>query len=389
MGYRTYSCPVRRRCGGCQWLDVPYPLQLKRKQTDLDETLGAFCKIDPIIGMENPLRYRNKSISPFAPGKGGQVQYGLFAEGSHEIVPADSCLVETEQTRAIMATVAQLVRSFKVRPYEEDRKEGLLRHVVIRASRDTREVMVTLVCAGSMFPSQRSFVNALRKRHPEVSTIVLNVNARDTNAVMGSEERVLFGRGWISDTLCGLEFRVSSRSFYQTNPLQTEVLYETAMQMASLSSTQTVIDAYCGIGTIGLVAARRGASQVLGVERNGDAVRDAVANARHNQVENARFVKADAADFMRQEAAENRTADVVFMDPPRAGASAVFLEALAALKPTRIVYISCNPATQARDVALLIEHGYRVERIQPVDMFPHTPHVETVALLTRCNRNGK
>jgi len=383
VGYRTFDCPVKRRCGGCQWLDVPYPLQLKRKQRALDETLGAFHTVDPIIGMDDPRHYRNKSISPFAPGKGGQVLYGLFAQGTHRIISADDCLVETEQARAVMRTVAGLVKSFKIRPYDEDRREGLLRYVAIRTSHTSGEVMVTLVCAGDMLPSQRSFVNALRKRHPEVSTVVLNVNTRDTNAVMGSEERVLFGRGWIEDSLCGLGFRVSSRSFFQTNPLQTEVLYRSAIEMAGLTGEESVVDAYCGIGTIGLIAAHEGAKEVIGIERNADAVRDAQANARHNRIGNATFVHADAGDHLREMAREGAHVDVVLMDPPRAGSTPAFLNAVASVRPRRIVYISCNPETQARDIGLLAGRHYHVDRILPVDMFPHTPHVETVCLMSR------
>lgn len=383
VSYKTYTCPVQRACGGCQWLNVPYPIQLRRKQDELDELLGAFCEVDPILGMDNPLHYRNKVISPLAPGKGGKVCHGLFAQDSHRIVATGACLVEAEDAREVVATVARLAESLHLPAYDEDRKTGLLRHVVVRVSHASGECMVTLVCAGPANQRLRTLARELRKRHPQVSTVVLNTNTRVTNAVLGSKEETLLGPGFIDDTLCGLRFRISSRSFYQTNPLQTQVLYDTAMDMADLSGTQEVLDAYCGIGTIGLVAASRGAAHVLGVERNGDAVADAQGNARRNGIETAEFVKADAGDFMRGLAKQGRKADVVFMDPPRAGASPAFLKALTALAPQRVVYISCNPETQARDISHLVQARYRVRRVQPVDMFPHTPHVETVALLTR------
>ena len=236
---------------------------------------------------------------------------------------------------------------------------------------------------GREFPGSRAFCRELVKRCPGVTTIVQNVNERQTNVILGEREQVLYGPGFILDQLCGLSFRISSQSFYQVNAMQTEVLYRQAVELAHLAGAERVVDAYCGTGTIGLVAAKHGAARVVGVDSVASAIRDARENARHNGVENARFVVGDAGAFMREAAADGEQVDVVLMDPPRAGSSEEFLESLARCAPARVVYISCNPETQARDVRQLERRGYRLRTLQPVDMFPHTDHIETIALLER------
>ena len=266
--------------------------------------------------------------------------------------------------------------------YDERRETGFLRHVLVRRSFSTGELMVVLVAATPRFPLQKPFLKALLERHPEITTVVLNVNDAFTPLVLGKRETVLYGPGYIEDELCGLRFRISPASFYQVNPAQTERLYETAMDFAGLTGRERVLDAYCGTGTIGLVASRRCAS-VAGVELNRDAVRDAIANAKRNGIKNAWFTCADAGRFMAGAAAEGEGCDVVFMDPPRAGASEEFLSALLSLAPPRVVYISCDPGTLARDLAVLKKGPYRAGRIQPVDMFPHTEHIECVVKLSR------
>lgn len=381
MGYRTYNCDVARACGGCQWLNVPYPIQLKRKQEQVAELFGDKIEVEPIVGMDDPLHYRNKAISPIGADRRGHVVSGLFREGTHRIVASSTCLVESELARAIIGTVASLAASFRIQPYDEDRREGVLRYVQVRDSHTTGEVMVTLVVATETFPSQKRFVAELRRRHPEISTVILNVNPRDTNVVLGTRERTLFGGGFITDDLCGCSFRISSRSFFQTNPVQTEKLYSLAMGMAELSNADSVIDAYCGIGTIGIIASR-GAGRVIGVESNADAVGDARANARHNGAGNIEFLCEDATRFLVEVARLDDKPDVVFLDPPRSGSTPAFCKALIGLAPSRVIYISCNPITQVRDIEML-QGAYRLERVVPVDMFPHTPHVETVALLAR------
>jgi 23S rRNA (uracil1939-C5)-methyltransferase len=310
----------------------------------------------------------------------------VYQSGTHRVVPVDSCLLEDETADAIIVTIRSMLRGFKIAAYDEDSGRGVLRHVLVKRGFQSGEVMVVLVSAKPAFPSVRNFVGALLEKHPEITTVILNVNPYATNLVLGPNERVLYGKGYIEDTLCGKVFRISAKSFYQINPVQTEVLYGKAMEFAALQKTETAIDAYCGVGTIGLVASDY-AGQVIGVELNRDAVRDAIANCKRNGVRNARFYCADAGDFMTAMAGDGEQADVLFMDPPRAGSSPEFLRAAVKLAPQRIVYISCNPETQARDLAHLTKSGYKVRAIQPVDMFPHTNHVETVVGLFRRDIN--
>ena len=281
-----------------------------------------------------------------------------------------------------MQSVAGLMKSFKMRAYNEDTGYGFLRHILIRTGYHTGQIMVVLVTASPVFPSKNNFVKALRKLHPEITTIVANVNDRNTSMILGDKQQVLYGKGYIEDILCGKRFRISPKSFYQVNPVQTEILYDKAMEYAELTGKETVIDAYSGIGTIGMVASDR-AKEVISVEVNGDAVRDAIANAKMNKIKNVHFYKADAGEFMVKMAAAGQKADVVFMDPPRAGSDRKFLNSLLRLKPRKVVYISCNPETLKRDLGYLTGNGYRVKKIQPVDMFPMTEGIETVSLLSR------
>jgi len=385
-------CSVSRECGACQHVGEPYDGQLAAKDERVRALFAgsAFAHADvrPILGMDDPFHYRNKVTSPFAPGKRGpnggrEILTGMYAAGTHKLVNTDGCLVENERAQQVVSTIRQLARKHHVEPYDENRHVGFLRHVVVRVGHESDEVLVTLVTNGAEFPSSKAFCRALVKRCPFITTIVQNVNTRQTNVILGEREQRLYGPGFILDTLCGLSFRISSRSFYQVNAVQTTVLYEKAIEFARLDGTSTVIDAYCGTGTIGLVAAKRGAAQVTGVDSVDSAIRDARENARHNGVGNARFVTADAGDFMRQMAAEGERADVVLMDPPRAGSTPEFLDALVHMAPDRVVYISCNPETQVRDLRYLAECGYVTQLVQPVDMFPHTDHIETVAAVVR------
>lgn len=242
--------------------------------------------------------------------------------------------------------------------------------------------MVVLVTASPVFPSKNNFVKALREKHPEITTVVQNINGRGTSAVLGQKEHVLYGKGYIEDVLMGLRFRISARSFYQINPVQTEVLYGKAMELSGISGKERVIDAYCGIGTIGLIAAKN-AKEVIGIELNKDAVRDAIGNAKGNQISNARFFAGDAGEFMVDMAEQGEKADVVFMDPPRSGSTEVFLGSVVKLGPKKVVYISCNPATQLRDVKYLLKNGYQLKGAWPVDMFPMTDEIENICLLEK------
>lgn len=375
-------CPLYRKCGGCQLQNMSYPRQLQWKQSAVERLLGKFHPVEPIIGMADPYHYRNKVQAAFALDRHKKIVSGVYQASTHHVVPVESCMTEDETADRIMGTIRRLMVPFRIEPYDEVTGRGLLRHVLVKRGFATGEIMVVLVTVSPILPAKNNLVNALRKAHPEIKTVILNINNRHTSMILGETEKVLYGPGFIEDRLCGLTFRISAKSFYQINPAQTEVLYGKAIEFAALTGTETVIDAYCGIGTIGLTASRR-AKNVIGVEVNRDAVKDAIVNARLNRVKNAYFYTADAGEFMKGMAANHETADVVLMDPPRAGSDEKFLSSLVTLAPEKVVYISCNPETQERDLLFLTAHGYGVEKIQPVDMFPHTNHVETVCLLSR------
>lgn len=376
------ECPNFKKCGGCQYLDIPYEEQLKKKQKEVTALLKPFCPVHPVMGMEEPYHYRNKVHAVMARDRKGRIISGVYKEGTHIVLPVETCLIEDEKADEIIGTIRRLLPSFKMKVYDEDTGYGFLRHVLVRTARGTGEIMVVLVTASPVFPSKNNFVKALRNAHPEITTVVQNLNSRGTSMVLGEKEHVLYGPGFIVDRLCGLKFRISSRSFYQVNPVQTEVLYGKAVEAAGLTGHETVIDAYCGIGTIGLVAAGH-AKEVIGVELNQDAVRDAVINAKSNGIKNARFYCNDAGKFMVQMAAQGARADVVFMDPPRSGSTEEFINAVAVLSPKKVVYVSCNPETLARDLAVFKKKGYQAREAWPVDLFPMTAHVETVALLVK------
>lgn len=423
-------CPVERQCGACQLLSVPYEDQLADKQSRMEDLFAGLlspdAKVMRILGMEDPFHYRNKVISPYAPGrkipakapavaKEGkrdgrasarkaavrrEILCGMYAQGTHRIIPTDQCLLENKTAKKIVLTIRELMPRFRVEPYDEDAQTGFLRHAVIRVGHESGEVLVTLVTNGRMFPGGKNFVRELVRRCPEITTVVQNVNTRNTNVILGDEaEHTLYGPGFILDRLCGLSFRISSRSFYQVNAVQTEVLYRAAIELAQLTGEETVLDAYCGTGTIGLVAAsglpalpKQGdegakadersakAARVIGVDNVASAIADAKSNAAHNKVENAEFYARDAGEFMHDLALRDERVDVLLMDPPRAGASEEFLRAVADLRPRRVVYVSCNPKTQARDAAWLAKHGFKISAMQPVDMFPHTEHVENICV---------
>ncbi len=378
------QCPVFKKCGGCQYLNLTYEEQLEKKKKELQRLLKGICPIHEVIGMENPWHYRNKVHAVFSHDRKGNPISGVYQENSHIVLPVESCLIEDEKADEIIGTIRGMLKSFKIRTYDEDTGYGLLRHVLVKRGFATGEIMVVLVTASPVFPSRNNFVKALRQKHPEITTVIQNINGRDTSMVLGDREQVLYGKGYIEDILCGCRFRISARSFYQVNPVQTEVLYAKAMEYAGLTGKETVIDAYCGIGTIGIVASRR-AKQVTGVELNPEAVRDAVRNARANKADNIRFFQGDAGDFLQKMAANGEKADVVFMDPPRSGSTERFMAAAAAMGPERIVYVSCGPDTLARDLKYLRKKGYRVEKGVGVDLFPWTGHCECVVKLSKLN----
>ena len=379
---QTRICSVSRKCGGCQLMNLSYAEQLKFKQAKAVKLLGGFHRVNAIIGMAHPFHYRNKVQAAVGRTRGGEIISGVYQSSTHNIVKTDHCFIEDEKADEIIVTIRKMVKDFRLTVYDESKGFGFLRHVLVKTGFATGEIMVVLVTGTGVFPSKNNFVKELLKRHPEITTIVQNVNNKFTSMVLGDKETVLYGKGYIEDDLCGLTFRISPKSFYQINPVQTEILYGKAMEFAELSGTETVIDAYCGIGTIGMVASKN-AREVIGCELNPDAVRDAKINARINGVENIKFICADAGEFMLGMKEQGGKCDVLFMDPPRAGSDKKFLSCAVALAPDRIVYISCNPETQQRDLFYLIKNGYKVKKIQPVDMFPYTAHIESVVLLKK------
>lgn len=375
-------CPLSSKCGGCQWINKPYAEQLSAKETRVRKLMEPFCKPEKIIGMEQPTHYRNKVHAVFGEDRFHNPISGIYEEKSHRIVPVDSCLIENETADKIIVSIRGLLKSFRIRPYNEDTGYGLLRHVLVRVGHTSGQVMVVLVLASPIMPSKNNFVKALLALHPEITTIVINVNNRGTSMVLGEKEQVIYGKGYIEDTLCGKTFRISPKSFYQVNPVQTEKLYNKALEYAALTGKETVVDAYCGTGTIGIIASDK-AGKVIGVELNADAVWDARGNAKANNTSNITFYQNDAGKFLVEMAEQGAKVDVVLMDPPRSGSSEEFLQSVIKMGPGKVVYVSCNPETLVRDLKVLTKSGYRVEKCAAVDMFPFTEHVETVCLLSR------
>ena len=375
-------CPYAKKCGGCDYQGMDYAKQLEKKQETVNKLLKPFVKVSPIVGMEDPYYYRHKVHAVFDCVGRGQVVAGVYKKNSHEVVDIESCQIENQEADAIIREVKGLLKSFRIKTYDEDTGYGLLRHVLVRKGYHSGEIMVVLVLASPILPSKNNFVKALRKNHPEISTVVINVNDKKTSMVLGERNIVIYGKGYIEDRLCGCTFRISPNSFYQVNPEQTERLYEKAIACAGLTGKEKVIDAYCGTGTIGIIASR-GAKEVYGVELNKDAIRDAITNAKRNEVKNIRFVNDDAGKYMVALAEKKEKVDVVIMDPPRSGSDEAFLSSVVKLSPTRVVYVSCGPETLARDLQYLTKKGYKVTEATPYDMFPHTAHVESVVCLER------
>ena len=378
--------------------------------------------------MDEPLAYRHKAATPFAPGKGRTVRSGFYASGTHKIIASKECLVEDGRARAILNDVAYLAGQFNIHAYQEDRGKGALRHAVVRCGYATEDVMLVLVVNGQHLPHEQEFIAALRKAHPELTSIFLNVNQKRTNAILGRETRLLWGSTSMSDKLLGCTFEIGPTSFYQTNPQQTEVLYQLAIdgalagaelagselagselagselagsesadaEQASVStqaaisapaSSLRVLDAYCGTGTIGLCLAHAAEAQginllLTGVDQVENNIQMARRNARNNKLE-AEFICDDATRYMQALAKDGQNFDVIILDPPRAGSTPTFLKATTQLAQKKIVYVSCNVVTQARDLKVLLDSGFAIERVTPVDMFPHTKHVECVVVLSR------
>lgn len=376
------KCPYVQKCGACHVGQTTYEDELIEKKKFVEKNIGKYCKnIHDVSGMYYPYHYRNKVHAVFGKTKDNVIA-GTYAAGTHNIIPIKDCLIEDAQASAIIKTVTELIGSFKLWVYNEDTRKGLMRHILVRKGMSTKQIMVVLVTATSEFPHKNNFIAELRRRHPEITTIVQNINDQDTTMVLGEKNKPLYGEGYIEDVLCGLRFRISPNSFYQINTAQTQVLYKKAIAAAGLTGKETVIDAYCGIGTIGMAMAPK-AGRVIGIELNKNAVRDAKSNAKRNQINNIHFINADATKCMVQMANNDEKVDIVVMDPPRSGSTEEFVKAVAYLAPKKVVYVSCNPETLGRDLGWFKKKGYTAVEAWPVDMFGWTEHVETVCLLSK------
>lgn len=382
------ECPYFYKCGGCQLQHMSYKAQLEFKQSSVEKLMKQYNKVNEILGMKEPYFYRNKVHSTVAYDGKRNIISGIYEEKTHNVISIDKCIIQDKHADDIIASILEMMKAFKMKPYEEDTGRGFLRHILVKRGFASNEIMVVLIVSSQVFPSKNNFINTLLKKHPEITTIIMNVNNRKTSVVLGNTEKVLYGKGYIEDTLCGCVFEISPKSFYQINPKQTEILYNKAIEMAKLTGKESILDAYCGIGTISLIASSK-AKSVIGVELNKDAVKDAIKNAKRNKITNTYFYNEDAGDFMVGLANEKQKIHTVFMDPPRSGSDEKFLSSLVRLEPKQVIYISCNPVTQERDLRYLTKHGYEVKEIQPVDMFPQTWHVESIILMTHCGSEDR
>lgn len=370
------NCPVSTACGGCCFQNVSYDYELAFKKKKVEDAFKHIAKIDvkvdDVIGMDNPRHYRNKIQVPFGMDK-KHIVYGFYKANTHKIIPIKKCDIEDELASSILETISHLMESMKIYPYDEDKRSGIIRHVLIRTSSSTRKVMVVLVCNAVTFPSRNNFVKALTNKHKEIDTIIQNINLRDTNVILGEKEKILFGKGYIEDEIMGVKFHISSKSFFQVNSIQVERLYDIAISSANISKNDVVLDAYAGVATIGIICAKK-AKQVISVELVKEACINAKENAKRNNVNNITVLNKDCTEYLLN---TNDKYDVVIMDPPRKGSTEQFLKALLKSKPKRIVYVSCEPTTLARDISIL-KSKYDIQSVTPVDMFPRSFHVETI-----------
>lgn len=379
-------CPVFQRCGGCSLQHIRYGAQLALKTEMFKDSLQNIGQrenvvIHDMLGMPQPLHYRNKAQYPVGRQKGAAV-IGFYANRSHEIIEHPACAVQAESLDRVKAVFEDFMVRSRLSVYDEERQEGLIRYLMLRVGMYTGEIMVMIVVNGNDFPGRKLLIQALTAAVPEIRSVVLNVNERHTNVILGPKYKVVYGQDAITDQLGGCQFVISPQSFYQVNPAQTEVLYRKIVEYAGLHGKETVVDLYSGIGTIALFLARQ-AQHVYGVENVPDAVNDARRNAKINSNKNVHFISGDAAQVMTELNEQGVRADVVVLDPPRKGCEARVLQTLVRTPPARIVYVSCNPAALAIDLRYLNEHGFRAAEVQPVDMFPHTAHVECVVRIER------
>lgn len=375
------GCLYANECGGCQFMHMDYASELKAKQEYLEFLFKPFnCPKGQIIPMYDPLNYRNKAQMVYKLSKSKHVVCGFYEEKSHRIIPVTDCMLHTKAATKVINELNLILSKNKIKPYEERTREGIIRHVLVRYGFETHELMLVLVTNGEMFPGRNNVVKDLIKADLGITSIVQNYNARDTSIVLGDKERVLYGPGYIYDKVSDYKFKISARSFYQVNSLGMKKLYDKAIELAGITKNDIVIDTYCGVGTISIFASAK-AKQVYGIELNKDAVFDAKANARINNIKNIEFICDDATRFMQKLAMNKEHIDIVFMDPPRSGSTEQFINAVGFLKPKKIVYVSCDPTTLKKDLYTFFENEYELKQMEFVDMFPRTSHVESVCLL--------
>lgn len=385
----TPDCPIYNRCGGCQLQHMSYEGQLLHKQKQVKEVLARIGHLEnvavhPVIGMDHPWRYRNKGQVPVGEENGALIT-GFYQKGSHRIVHMEECIIQEEANDTVVRIVREIASKLGIPAYDEERHRGVIRHIVARYGRKTDEVMVAIVTRTKDLPHKKRWIKEIVANIPNVKSIVHNVNPERTNVIFGEETNVIWGEPYIYDYIGSIKFAISARSFYQINPVQTKVLYDKALEYAQLTGSETVIDAYCGIGTISLFLAQQ-AKKVYGVEVVGQAIADAKRNARLNGIENAEFFVGEAEKVIPWWHKQGIRADVIVVDPPRKGCGEALLQTIIEMKPKRVVYVSCNPATLARDLRILEDGGFETKEVQPVDMFPQTSHVECVVLMSRVEK---
>lgn len=380
------DCPCFNQCGGCVWRHIDYDEECRVKSMKVEDALrrigGIDCEISPIMKSERISRYRNKAQYPLGMNRSGEVVIGFYANHSHRVIPCPDCVLQPEEFSEVVSVTYDFLRVSGNDIYDEATGKGRLRHLYLRKGEVTGELMVCYVVNGNGLKQEDLLIKMLKERLPNLKTVVFNSNREKTNVILGKKNRTAYGSGFISDILCGLKFKISPFSFWQVNRLQAERLYSKAKEYAGLTGEELLLDLYCGTGTIGLTMADS-CRELIGVELVEDAVRDAEINAETNGIKNARFICADAPTAAEQLREEGIAPDVVILDPPRKGCGEELVRTIGKMNPSRVVYVSCDPATLARDLKYFAENGYKTEKITPCDMFPRTAHVETVARLTR------
>ena len=381
----TNGCIYQNECGGCRFMHINYEYEKKLKQKFLTDLFKPFSLGEiPLTGMEDPYNYRNKCQMTYKLSKSKKVVSGLYEEYTHNIVTISDCMLQSEKANKVIQILNKILTKNKIQPYDEKTRTGIIRHIFIRYGFNSKQLMLVIVTNGEFFPGRNNVIKDLNKENLGITTIVQNYNSRDTSIVLGDRERVIYGPGYIYEYVSDYKFKISPKSFFQVNTKGMEILYSKAIKSAEIKKTDIVIDAYCGVGTISIFAAKE-AKKVYGVELNKNAIIDARLNAKINNINNIEFLADDATNFMTHLAKNKEKVDIVIMDPPREGSTKQFINAIGYLKPRKVIYISCDPKTLKRDLYLFSENDYVIKSIEGVDMFPKTQHVETICLLNRRN----